>query len=156
MSSEDEELLRLIEEDRAAEEAYMATSAEFVYAFYEAQEAATRAGIDAGEEYPALEEPELLKLVDAHVNAMQAVPDLIFDLDADGREAGKVLPDGIHLAEGATVWTLLHELAHWLDPDGIGHTKKWADTFVDLVARSISKSSGNRLRAEFAHVRMNP
>ncbi|MBK5268609.1 MAG: hypothetical protein JJE47_14375 [Acidimicrobiia bacterium] len=104
----------------------------------------------------ALEEPELLKLVDAHVNAMQAVPDLIFDLDADGREAGKVLEDGIHLAEGATVWTLLHELAHWLDPDGDGHTKKWADTFVDLVAKSISESSGNRLRAEFAGVRMNP
>ena len=143
-----EEWQQMMADDLQAEEDFRATDYESVSEYYEAEDTVR----DNFDTEPLASTDEVIPFIISALNAVGYMegpwPIVHFDAD-DSDKVGLVNEDGIHLhPELINPWILVHELAHWLDP-GLGHSARWAHTYVELVTVAIGREEGEALRAEF-------
>lgn len=76
-------------------------------------------------------------------------PVVLFDVPDDDDHPGRVDLEGIHLhPKLCTHWTVVHEVAHWLDPRG-GHDGRWAATMILLTRVAFGEAVSERLLEEY-------
>ena len=144
------EWLRLVRADYW-QETFIGTDREIVDLYYEADEAAYEQWHDDREHW-MLNRHEVGSFL-AWATELGGYsggdpPVVIFDA-ASSDKAAFVDPEGIHLhPKLLEAWTLLHELAHFIDPRA-GHSPRWAFIYVELVSAAIGSEAGALLRREF-------